>query len=329
MSSASPASPNKRNTKAPAKKKPASAAASVADEPVVVTEPIADAAPAKKPRAPRKPAAAKAAAPSAAEPVAAPEPPKKTATPRKRKNAGSDEPVAAVDNTADPAAADPEKKAKKPREVKPKTVYIEGYGDLTKDENERDYSEEEFTRWREATALRASAQKYKDWQKCKRAFYKTLKTLTQSRKRKRQLKPVDNALTTNTHYDRIMANIPKEDFSVLDNAWLSGHGFDGIVSTETINSGDLSGIVDGAQATYTVYRAAIANGFRPLGIVSENRKKNADNNSLEYVHKTTGDRVYVGIALPFRKVEASKFSISPKDRKYLAEAAGDESETQE
>jgi hypothetical protein len=327
MSSASPATPTKRATKTSVKKIPA---ASIAEDPIAATEPNSDAAPTKKPRAPRKSAAAKVAAPNEAEPAKAPEPPKKTATPRKRKNAGSDEPEAAAASTAAPdAAAEPEKKAKKPREAKPKTVYIEGYGDLNKEDAERDYTEEEYLRWREATALRASSQKFKEWQKSKRAFYKNLKTLTQSRKRKRQLKPVDNALTTNTHYDRIMTNIPKEEFSILNNAWLSGHGFDGIVSAETINSGDLSGIVDGAQATYTVYRAAVANGFKPLGIVSENRKKNADNNSLEYVHKTTGERVYVGIALPFRKVEASKFSISPKDRKYLAEAAGDESETLE
>jgi hypothetical protein len=254
--------------------------------------------------------------------VSAPPAPAKKAGGRKRAKPSDEEEGEIVVPAPDVDA----KKAKKPREIKPKVVYIEGYGDLfEKAENERDFSEEEFKRWQEATALRAATQKFKDWVRAKKTFYKNIKTLLQSRKRKRQQKPLDNTITSETHYNRILANIPKTDFLALNNTWLSGHGFDGIYSADAL-AADKNAISEGAFPTYTVYRAALASGAAPLGIVSENKKKNAETGAMEYVHNTGGNRTYVGIALPFQKLEASPFSILPADRAFLS---GGDSETAE
>lgn len=317
MSSTAVASPTKKATRPVAKKtKKETEAVLEAAQVVVVPAPDAvapPAAPAKRSRA-KKAAAPLEPADAAAVAVSAPPtPPKKTASKKRAKPSDEEEGEIVV-----PApVADDATKTKKPREIKPKMVFIEGYGDLDKPENERDFSEEEFKRWQEATALRATVQKFKDWVRAKKAFFKNLKTLLQSRKRKRQQKPLDNTLTSETHYNRILATIVKADFLALNNTWLSGHGFDGIYSADALTA-DKNSISEGAFPTYTVYKAALASGATPLGIVSENKKKNADTGNMEYVHTTVGDRTYVGIALPFQKLEASPFSILPADRAFLA-----------
>ncbi len=332
MSSAAVASPTKKATKPVVKKTKKTAEEAVVAAAVAVEAPVAAAPPA----APAKRGRAKKAAPSDAAvnvevpavAVSAPPAPTKKAGGKKRAKPSDEEEEGEI-VAATPAAADGEaaaKKAKKPREIKPKVVYIEGYGDLfEKAENERDFSEEEFKRWQEATALRAANQKFKDWVRAKKTFYKNIKTLLQSRKRKRQQKPLDNTITSETHYNRILANIPKTDFLALNNTWLSGHGFDGIYSADAL-AADKNAISEGAFPTYTVYRAAVASGAAPLGIVSENKKKNAETGAMEYVHNTGGNRTYVGIALPFQKLEASPFSILPADRAFLS---GADSETAE
>jgi hypothetical protein len=323
MSTTAVASPTKKATKPVVKKaKKDTEAVLEAAEVVAVPAPEAVAPPA----APVKKGRAKKAAVNAEVAVAVSAPPtpaKKTASKKRAKP--SDEEEGEIVAAPAPAVDADAKKTKKPREIKPKVVFIEGYGDLEKAENERDFSEEEFKRWQEATALRATAQKFKDWVRAKKAFFKNLKTLLQSRKRKRQQKPLDNTLTSETHYNRILANILKTDFLALNNTWLSGHGFDGIYSADAL-AADKNSISEGAFPTYTVYRAALASGATPLGIVSENKKKNADTGNMEYVHTTDGNRTYVGIALPFQKLEASPFSILPADRAFLA---GGDSETAE
>jgi len=328
MSSVAVQSPTKNAVKKVTPRKPKAAAPVTESVDANIVPVVAEAAPApaKKSRAaPKKKTDAAVAAPvvatdanvPTAEAVSAPAAPKK---PVSRKRAKPSEDEAEEGEVTSVPAPDADKKTKKVREIKPKVVYIEGYGDLEKAETERDFSEEEYKRWQEATALRAANQKFKDWARSKKAFYKNLKTLLQARKRKRQQKRVDNATTSENHFNRLTTTIPKAEYASLNNVWLSGHGFEGFISADVLDSEDKSQLSDGAYPTYTVYRAAVSNGARPLGIVSENRKKNHENNQLEYITNIEGNRVYVGIALPFQKLEASQFAILSGDRAFLGDA---------
>ncbi len=313
----------------------------------------ADAVPkkARKASAAPKKRAASAAAASEDDADTAPAAPKKaiTAVLKKRKVAA----VSAdddVDTAAAPVAAPKKKKAaaavvddgtaaaapapKKPRKVVAKVEYIEAYGDWGVAEAERGFGEEDFAAWQEATIARAEQQPFKDWVRAKKAFYKGLKALMQARK-KRPQKLVDSAATSENQLARLLSapeapTPPKDgekivnetvitaaDWASLDGAYLAGHGFEGVFAAADIESAALP---DKAVPIYTVYRAAVEKGLRPLGIVSENRKKDKATGIMEYVTNVPEKRVYVGIALPFQKLEASPFAKHNSDRAFLGEA---------
>lgn len=291
--------------------------------------------PAKKPRARKGTEPAAAAASPAASPAvspavspaasaAAPPPAPKVTKKRKAPAAETADPAVAAaevstngDNAVD---GDAVKKAKKPREVKPKQVFIEGYGDLDKSDTDRLYTVEEFDEWVKATTARVQNQRFKDWVRAKKAFYKNIKTLVQQRKKKRTQKQVDHGATAEKQLRRLLesAEISAEDWSSLDNSYLAGHGFEGSFSAEELTSASLP---EKAIPIYTVFKAAVSKGLHPLGIVSENRKMNKPSKDMLYVTNINEKRVYVGIALPFQKLEASPFAIKPEDRAFLGEDA--------
>ena len=94
--------------------------------------------------------------------------------------------------------------------------------------------------------------------------------------------------------------MPKEEFAVLDGAWLSGYQFRDSFPAEVLSCVDDVGAVP----TLTVYKAATHHGFSPLGIVS----------AEQYTPPVAGRIEYVGVGLPFRGKERSKFSVLPIDR---------------
>ena len=305
----------------------------------------ADPAPKKSRKAavPKKRAAA-AAASEDDDADTAPAPKKAvTAVLKKRKVAAAD------DDDAAPAPAPKKKKAaaaatvddaaaaaapKKPRKVVAKVEYIEAYGDWGVPEAERGFGEEDFAAWQEATIARAENSTFKEWVRAKKAFYKGLKALMQARK-KRPQKLVDSAATSENQLARLLSApeapappkdgekivnetvITAADWASLDGAYLAGHGFEGVFAAADIESAALP---DKAVPIYTVYRAAVEKGLRPLGIVSENRKKDKTTGTMEYVTNVAEKRVYVGIALPFQKLEASPFAKHNSDRAFLGEA---------
>lgn len=342
MSDVSVASPTKKTTvprkqSAAAKEAAAAAAALAASAPVVITKKAGG-------RGKKAAAATDNTATATAtidEPVAAAAPaaPAKKAS-NKRKAASAEPAVAAVDtttatvdNTADNNGESAAKKSKKPREAKPKAVFIEGYGDLEKPEEERAYTEEEHAAWVQATSARLANEKYKDWVRAKKTFYKNIKALSQTRKKKRTQRLIDSEATTENHLARLLAAVPvadeegktevitAEQWSTLNGAYLGGHGFEGIFTAAELDAN--VALPEKAVPIYTVYRAALKKGLRPLGIVSEAKKKNKATGAMEYV-TNVDNRVFVGVGLPYQKpvkLDASVFCRKPCDRAFAGEDA--------
>lgn len=306
----------------------ASAAALAASAPVVITK--------KTGGRTKKAAVTPAATATTDEPVAAVAPvapAKKGGAKRKatEDNAvtAADNAVPAADNTAEPAS----KKSKKPRETKPKTVFIEGYGDLDKPDKDREYTEEEHAAWVQATAARLANEKFKDWVRAKKTFYKNINALSQTRKKKRTQRLIDSESTTDNHLARLLGAVPladeegkadvitAEQWSTLNGAYLGGHGFEGIFTAAELDAN--VALPEKAVPIYTVYRAAFSKGLRPLGIVSEAKKKNKATGVMEYV-TNVDNRVFVGVGLPYQKpvkLEASVFCRKPCDRALASEEA--------
>jgi hypothetical protein len=362
-------SPSAKAPRAPVqrKRKNPDADVAVAAAPVDAAPAVAAPAPApatKATRAPRASKKAAAAVESAAVPVAVPVPvpaaaaPSTTVTkaprkPRASKKAAvaaeSENTPTAVDAPPAPASTDGESAAapKKTQRAKPKTVYIEGYGDEHLDEKDQLYTPEAWEEWKANTNKRTSSQTYAQWKVQKKNTYKANRQ-DKSKKKKRATKKVDSINTSEKHTARLLA-MPAEAFTGLNNVWLSTHGFDDKLSAEQLASIDKTTIKEGALQAYSVYQAAVAHGVRPLGIVSEmqkvhkifdaaqNKEVTPDENDMRYQFTVEGEtdgipvagaaskRVYVGVALPFKNKLASPFAVIPQDRVYAD--AGADSET--
>jgi hypothetical protein len=291
----------------------------------VAAVPVADAAAAPKTAKITKKRKASVAAVDAVAVVVAvdavPAPVKKARGPKPKKAAVADEaaPAAVVAAVAVAVAAEADTDAPKKSRAKPKQVYTEGYGDEDKDESEQLYTLEAWETWKEDTKRRADNQTFPQWKTQKKAYFKKRK-LEKAKRKKRATKKVDKINTFENHKRRLLSTFGAADFGVLDGVWLSTHGFDDKLSAAELEAiSDKSSIKEGALQAYSVYSAAVANGFKPLGIVSETQKKDSEDGEMKYVSNVDGSRVYVGVALPFRNKLRSVFSVLPEDRVYLAE----------
>ncbi len=291
-----------------------------------------------KPAAKKRGAKAAAADPEASEAgdsAAVPAPKPKRATGGKKKAAATDAaadttdggvatPVANGDNNTDAAADGGADGAKKPSNRKRvKRTYIVAFGDLHVPAKERDDSRIAFDRWLVETAHTVKTITFTDWKAMKRGFYRDIEQLGKKHKKTRKQ---NQQKTSENHYKRLL-EMPATEFAELHGVWLSAYGFDGAYTAEQLKE-DIKDneLILGALA---VYRAAVAHGYQPLGIVSEKSKKEKEGEELHYVTNVEGDRVYVGIGLPFKKDKTnkkSKFCVEPSDRAFFAvepEAAAD------
>lgn len=201
-----------------------------------------------------------------------------------------------------------------------KRDYIVAFGDLNVPAKERDDSRSAFERWLAETTHTVEIITFTDWKAMKRKFYRDIEQLGKKHKKTRKQ---NQHKTSENHYKRLM-EMPSTEFAELHGVWLSAYGFDGAYTAEQLKEDvkDNEAIL-GALA---VYKAALAHGYQPLGIVSEKCKKDKEKDkdaegSMQYVTTVEGDRVYVGIGLPFRGDKTnkkSKFSVEPSDRAYFA-----------
>lgn len=239
-----------------------------------------------------------------AENEAAASPAPAVAVPKKRKAPAKKE---VVDVAAPVADAETSTASKRARAPKTPRNFIVAFGDLAKEEKDRDFSKEEFERWKAQTAEAVANIRFKEWERSKREFYRAIKKL--QKKKKRTTKGYNWEATAENHLRRLK-ELPKEDFAELDGAWLSNYQFSGSFGADALNKDGCP--EKGAIPTFTVYLAAIHHGYKPAGIVSENGTKNGT--EISFTTPVDGKRVYVGVALPFQNKDRSKFCVVPKDR---------------
>lgn len=245
--------------------------------------------------------------------VPAEAPKKRKPAAKKAKTETADAPAAAVvdaapaavaaASTSEPAAVK-EKRVRVPKEPR---EFIVAYGDLAVDEKSRLFTKEAFEEWKTLTKAAVEQIRYKEWERAKRDFYRTIRNL--QKKKKRVAKGFDWEATAENHLRRLK-EMPKDEFKDLDGAWLSNYQFSGSFDAASLNKDGCP--EKGAIPTYTVYMAALHHGFKPAGIVSENGTRNGD--QFTFTTPVDGRREYVGVALPFQNKERSKFSVILKDR---------------
>lgn len=204
-----------------------------------------------------------------------------------------------------------ELKTKAAAKPKVKPVYIQAYGDHHVPAKDRSYDQDMFEWWLHETCRMVNTITFTQWKQNKKSFYRSLETQQKTKKRTRQ---PDVAKTTEKHKARLLA-MPKDAFACLDDVWLSNYGFDGSFSAADLKAGCPDPAL---QPTFAVYSTAVHHGFQPRGIVSEKTKHTTT--GPEFLTAVEGDRVYVGIALPYLEKKKSIFSVDPSDRTYLEPA---------
>jgi hypothetical protein len=153
--------------------------------------------------------------------------------------------------------------------------FIEGYGD---DENlpvdEWSYTVETYNEWKAATLYRATNQKFGPWKAQKKEKARKLKPIQRKMEkaeeqaaRRRNNHCIDYFATADNHAARL-AKMPSEEFTSLNNAWLSAYGFEGLISASDLDAMKREDVPVKALQAYTVYKSAIAHGAKPLGVVS-------------------------------------------------------------
>lgn len=276
------------------KRAPKASAAEPVPEPVVVASPVAvETAPAATPKKRKAPVKKEK---KVAEPVAA-------AT--SADNASSTDASSTTDASTSTTDANKEKRSRSSRAIN--RDFIVAFGDLNTDEKLRLFTKEAFEEWKTLTKTAVEQIRYKEWERAKRDFYRSIKNL--QKKKKRVAKGYNWEATAENYFKRLK-EMPKEEFAVLDGAWLSNYQFSGKFDAAQLNK---EGCPEkGAIPTYTVYQAAVHHGYKPLGIVSENGTRNGE--TITFTTPVEGRREYVGVALPFQNKERSKFSVQLKDR---------------
>ena len=305
--------------------------------------------------APKEPKAPKAAATAPKEPKA-PKTPKTAATPRTRKAPASkatkvtnaaaaaddnvviedgeivvdtadDEDAVDADEVDDDMDAQPAVTAPstngdvaaktsvaKQRKQRTKPTYIRAFGDLLIKQEDRDFSRDAFEAWRKDTKYLVETITFTAWKQLKKGFYRDVNAL--GRHQKKKAKTQDVRKTSANHATRLQTQLTAADFEELNDKWLSQYGFDGSFTADQLLSGGCPN--PGASSAFVVFEAAMHFGVRPRGIVSEKSKNSTATGELEFLEKVDGERVYVGISLPFRGKSKSKFSVEPNDRAYEA-----------
>jgi len=204
-----------------------------------------------------------------------------------------------------------------PRVPKPKAVYIEGYGDEDKPEEEQLFTLEAYDLWKSESIRRTAGQTFAQWKLQKKANLKRRRQEA-SKKKKRSTKGTNKCATAENQKKRLL-EMPSAQFQVLDGKWLSSYGFEGSFPAADLATVSPADLPQGSLAALSVFQAAQAHGFKPLGIVSEKRKKDPVTSEMKFVDNVDGEREYVGVALPYDKQHpvhklGSIFCVSTKDR---------------
>jgi hypothetical protein len=307
-----------------------------AEEPLVdaaAPAPVAVAAPAA-PKAAKKPRAKKAAAADNAVPAdasnapvdatnasvdasaaAVPAPAKKPRTKKAATVSVAVDAAAPVTSAAPVAVAAASKKTKEPQ-----PPFIEGYGDDEKPEGPELYSDEMFDLYRAETRRRLEFQTKTKWAKQKKSYRKSqAKKLIKSRKVARAVKQLDESATADKLRERLQS-VDSAVFSVLDGKWLSTFSFNGMLTATQLNSINKANVDPKVLTAIAVYEVAVSKGVRPLGIVSENRKKDGETSEMKYIESVAGDRFYIGKKLPYFPApykEGSPFVLLKEDKVYI------------
>ncbi len=275
----------------------------------------------KKPRGSKKAAANTAPVAAPATDADAPAEAKKPRAKKAAKEAAEvvPAPVAAPAVVADtPAAASSTKKTKEPQ-----APFIEGYGDDEKAEGPELYSDEMYELWRAETRRRVETQTKTKWAKQKKAYRKAqAKKMLKSRKVVRSVKQLDEAATAAKLRARL-DTVSNAVFSALDGKWLTTFSFNGLLTAAQLANVDKSTVDSSVLTAIAVYEAAVAKGVRPLGIVSENRKKDGETGEMKYIENVAGERFYIGKKLPYFPApykEGSAFVVDKDDKVYVQSA---------
>lgn len=218
------------------------------------------------------------------------------------------------------AAAAAPKAAPKPRKQRTKPTYIRAFGDLLVKPEDRDNSRDAFETWRKDTKYLVDTITYTAWKQLKKAYYRDVAAV--GRHTKKKAKTQDVRKTSENHSARLKTTLTADDFAELKDKWVSQYGFDGFYTAEQLIAGGCP--TPSASSAYVVFEAAMSFGVKPKGIVSEKSKNSAITGELEFLEKVDGERVYVGISLPFRGKSKSKFSVEPNDRAYEVTHMGQE-----
>jgi hypothetical protein len=299
------------------------------DAPAAAPAPVAAPAPAaapKKARASKKQAIADATT-AAPVPVAAPVP--APAAPKKIRVKKADAEASAAASAPAPAPAPAAAPSAAPAAPKAKPQFIFGMGDLDVPADQRKYDAEAHRSWIDAVK-HLSTMTFAKFVPYKKAYYRQL---AQHEKQNRKKKPtkVDADATAANHEARL-ATLPSDAFTVTNNAWLSGFGFDGFVSADELKKTGCPS--EGHRPTYAVFAEAVKRGFTPLGIVSEKSKKKvvgetktADGKPRKvfevesFITAVTGRREYVG-KQTFETHKQTVFGRLREDRVLVGENAG-------
>ena len=225
---------------------------------------------------------------------------------------------APVDDSSDAVGAAAAPAA--PRKARVPKKYIEHYGDedLTFEQQLANVSEAEWLKWKEAMQERIMKQTRAQWAAQKTAFIKR-KRSSATKKNKRKSKPVNAVATAAKHYERLIA-MPAAEFAILDGKWLSSYGFDGAKTAAELDGVNATDVPEDELDAFTVYNAAKAHGFAPLGIVSHKEATDKATKVSTFKTAVVGDREYVGPALPFMKRKKSVFSMQSSDKVFAGPA---------
>ena len=299
--------------------------------PVAVAAPAVPNAP-KKPRAKKNAAVAPASTPNAnipavtadvtvasvdvPVPVAASQAPARK--PRAKKAAAANVAVDVVPSATGGVSTSTSAPAKKTKEPQP--PFVEGYGDDEKPEGPELYSDEMYELWRAETRRRLENQTKTKWAKQKKSYRKSqAKKLIKSRKVARAVKQLDETATADKLRERLQA-VDNSAFAVLDGKWLSTFSFNGMLTAVQLASINKANVDPNVLTAITVYEVAVSKGVKPLGIVSENRRKDGETSEMKYIENVVGDRFYIGKKLPYFPApykEGSAFVVLKEDKVYI------------
>jgi len=161
-----------------------------------------------------------------------------------------------------------------------------------------------FDAWRKVTLIKSMTRGYEQWSDVTEAKEKRMRV-----RARKMSRPVEDVKATADRYFARLLEDPNLDWSALNGAWLSCYGVCKILMAEAL----LHHIPTKATlAPYAVYRAAIQMNVDPAGIVCTSDCK------VDFKHPVAGERVYVGVALPFLSQLGFPFCRKASDRVFVS-----------